>query len=172
MLRGVDLDHGTDLATFVDGMPVNEPTHAHGQGYTDLNFLIPETAAGMDYTKGTYFAAQGDFSPVGSVSMRLANRLGNQVSLTAGTLGFPRLFGAGTVDIGDDAVVGAGEVVHYDGPWTTPTDQRKINLMLRYVHGDASDGVTVTGLFYRGLWNATTDQPQRAFTRGLIRDRK
>jgi len=59
-LRAFNLDHGTDLATSVDGMPVNEPTHAHGQGYTDLNFLIPELATNIKYTKGTYYADEGD----------------------------------------------------------------------------------------------------------------
>src|SRR5579884_1948728 len=67
MMRGFDLDHGTDLAVFVDGMPVNEPTHAHGQGYADLNFLIPELATNLQYTKGTYYAEQGDFASVGSI---------------------------------------------------------------------------------------------------------
>src|ERR1700722_19860210 len=67
LLRGYNLDHGTDLATYVDEMPVNEPSHAHGQGYTDLNFLIPELATNVSYTKGTYYADEGDFASVGSV---------------------------------------------------------------------------------------------------------
>ena len=70
-LRGFSLDHGTDLATFVDGIPINQPTHAHGQGYTDLNFLIPEVVERVDYTKGPYFAAIGDFGAVGSVHIHL-----------------------------------------------------------------------------------------------------
>src|SRR6185437_9399886 len=64
LLRGFSLDHGTDLAVSVDGMPINERTHAHGQGYTDLNFMIPEMATNIQYTKGPYFAAKGDFASV------------------------------------------------------------------------------------------------------------
>jgi outer membrane cobalamin receptor len=67
LMRGFNLDHGTNLGTYVDGMPINEPTNAHGQGYTDLNFMIPELATNIRYTKGTYYAGEGDFSSVGSV---------------------------------------------------------------------------------------------------------
>jgi len=66
-MRGYNLDHGTDLATFVDGMPINQPTHAHGQGYTDLKFMIPELVDGLTYTKGPYYVNVGDFS-AGSVA--------------------------------------------------------------------------------------------------------
>src|ERR1700733_7735632 len=69
LMRGYNLDHGTDLATFVDGMPVNQPTHAHGQGYTDLNFMIPELTDEITYTKGTYYPSVGDFGAVGSIQV-------------------------------------------------------------------------------------------------------
>src|SRR5580700_7981750 len=92
LLRGYNLDHGTDLATFVDGMPVNEPTHAHGQGYTDLNFLIPELATNITYTKGTYYADEGDFASVGSIHINYLNRIEPQVSFTGGTFGYQRAF--------------------------------------------------------------------------------
>lgn len=82
LMRGYNLDHGTDLATFVDGIPVNEPSHAHGQGYTDLNFLIPELAGGLEYTKGTYYAAQGDFAGVGSVHIAYLNTIPDEVSVS------------------------------------------------------------------------------------------
>src|SRR5476651_1936969 len=82
LMRGFNLDHGTDLATFVDGMPVNEPTHAHGQGYTDLNFLVPELAGGVQFTKGPYFAAEGDFASVGSDHIRYVDSIGAQASDT------------------------------------------------------------------------------------------
>src|ERR1700723_1585598 len=99
LLRGYNLDHGTDLATFVDGMPVNEPTHAHGQGYTDLNFLIPELATNIKYTKGTYYADEGDFASVGSVHIGYVNTMDTQVSVTDGTLGYERFFGGGSVGL-------------------------------------------------------------------------
>src|SRR5580698_2725695 len=92
LLRGYNLDHGTDLAVYVDDMPVNEPTHAHGQGYADINFMIPELATNVSYTKGTYYADEGDFASVGSVHINYLNHIDNQLSLTAGTLGYQRIF--------------------------------------------------------------------------------
>ena len=168
LMRGYNLDHGTDLATFVDGMPVNELTHAHGQGYTDLNFMIPELATNVGYTKGTYYADVGDFGSVGSVHINYLNRIDDQVSVTAGTLGFERILTAGATDLADGALLGALELQHYDGPWDHADDQRKVNAVLRYSRGDPTDGFSVMGTFYHGLWNATTDQPLRAIDDGLI----
>src|SRR5207248_7142049 len=79
LLRGFNLDHGTDLATFVDGMPINMRTHAHGQGYTDLNFFIPELATGINYTKGPYFAAEGDYASVAAVHIGYADEIEPQL---------------------------------------------------------------------------------------------
>ncbi len=89
LLRGYNLDHGTDLETFVDGMPINQPTHAHGQGYTDLNFMIPELADGITYTKGPYYADVGDFGAVGSVHISYRDTMPDQVSATARHAGLP-----------------------------------------------------------------------------------
>jgi hypothetical protein len=169
LLRGFNLDHGTDLSTFIDGMPVNERTHAHGQGYTDLNFLIPELAAGVDFTKGPYDARGGDFSAVGSVRMGLVDAMPTTVSASAGTVNDERLFAGGTVPLGpDQRLLIAGEAVHLDGPWDHPDNLRKSNAAIRYSQGDADDGLSLTALYYRGLWNATTDQPERAIAEGLI----
>ena len=168
LMRGYNLDHGTDLATFIDGMPVNEPTHAHGQGYTDLNFLIPELATNITYTKGTYYADEGDFASVGSIHINYLNRIEPQVSFTGGTFGYQRAFAGDSIDVGNGALLGALEVAHYDGPWVNPDDLRKVNTVLRYSQGTNEDGLSVTGSFYHGLWNATTDQPERAITAGLI----
>jgi outer membrane receptor protein involved in Fe transport len=168
LMRGFNLDHGTDLATFVDGMPVNAPTHAHGQGYTDLNFLIPELTSGLTFTKGPYFAEQGDFASIGSVAVSYRNTIDDQLALTAGTLGFRRLLGSGSTALGAGNVLGAIELQHYDGPWDSPDDQRKVNALVRYSAGGDSKGYSLTGMFYHGLWNATTDQPVRAVQDGLI----
>src|SRR5579871_6894080 len=100
LMRGYNLDHGTDLATYVDGMPVNQPTHAHGQGYTDLNFMIPELEDRLTYTKGTYYASIGDFGAVGSVHINYRDTIADQVSVSAGTLNFKRIFMAGTQPLG------------------------------------------------------------------------
>jgi TonB dependent receptor-like, beta-barrel/TonB-dependent Receptor Plug Domain len=168
LMRGYNLDHGTDLAIYVDEMPVNEPTHAHGQGYSDVNFLIPELATNIRYSKGTYYAGEGDFASVGAVHLNYLNALDDQIALTAGTLGFQRLFTAGSSRLGEGRLLGALELQHYDGPWDHPDDQRKINAVLRYSGGDEHDGYSLTGMFYHGLWNSTTDQPARALSEGLI----
>jgi len=171
LLRGYNLDHGTDLETYVDGMPINQPTHAHGQGYTDMNFLIPELADGLTYTKGTYYADVGDFGAVGSVHMSLLDRIPDEVSATLGMYGFQRVFGAGTQAVGNGRLLTAVEVQHYDGPFDTPDDQRKENFVMRYSEGDTHDGYSVTGMVYHGLWTNTTDIPVRAIDEGIVPDR-
>src|SRR5580693_6348788 len=120
LLRGYNLDHGTDLETYVDGVPINQPTHAHGQGYTDLNFLIPELSDQITYTKGPYYAGVGDFGAVGSVHIDYRDTIPDQVSATVGTLGFQRIFGAGSQTLGNGQLLAAAEVQHYDGPFVTP----------------------------------------------------
>ena len=168
LLRGYNLDHGTDLAVSVDGMPINNPTHAHGQGYTDLNFMITELATNIKYTKGTYYADQGDFASVGSIHLSYLDRIADEATVTVGTLGFQRVFTAGSFSAAGGSVLGALELQHYDGPWDSPDDQRKVNAVLRYSNGDERDGMSLTGMFYHGRWNATTDQPERAVEEGLI----
>jgi len=162
LIRGFNLDHGTDLSTVIDGMPINMRTHAHGQGYTDLNFFIPELATGIDYTKGPYFTAEGDYSAVASVHIGYLDEIDDQFSVAGGSFNYERMFGAATRSFMNGRVLGGLEIVHYDGPWTHPDDVRKINAVLRYSEGEAREGWSVTGMYYRGLWNATTDQPERA----------
>jgi hypothetical protein len=168
LLRGYNLDHGTDLATYVDEIPVNEPSHAHGQGYTDLNFLIPELAGGIHYTKGPYYAAEGDFASVGTVHLSYLDKIPDQVAVSGGPWGFERVFSGGSIALGAGTLLGALELQHYDGPWVIPGDQRKINAVLRYSEGNQQDGYSLTASFYHGLWNAQTDQPERALQQGLI----
>ena len=96
-LRGYNLDHGTDFATYVNGVPVNMPGHAHGQGYTDLNFLIPELIARIDYRKGPYHAEEGDFSSAGAARIDYARALDGQLAqLTLGQRGHARTLLAGS----------------------------------------------------------------------------
>jgi outer membrane receptor protein involved in Fe transport len=171
LMRGYNLDHGTDLQTYVDGMPINQPTHAHGQGYTDLNFMIPELADAITYTKGPYYADVGDFGAVGSVHVSYRDEIAEQLSATVGTLGFQRTFAAGSWDLGDGRLLAATEVQHYDGPFTTPDDARKVNAVLRYSIGDESNGYSVTAMLYHQLWTNTTDIPLRAITEALVANR-
>jgi len=171
LLRGYNLDHGTDLETTVDGMPINQPTHAHGQGYTDLNFMIPELADQLTYTKGPYYANVGDFGAVGSVHASYRDAIPDQVSVTAGTLDFQRLFSAGTTAMGTGRLLAAVEIQHYDGPFVTPDDARKENFVLRYSEGDDQNGYSLTAMLYHQLWTNTTDIPIRAITEGLVPNR-
>jgi hypothetical protein len=171
LIRGYNLDHGTDLETYVDDMPINQPTHAHGQGYTDLNFVIPELADAISYTKGPYYASVGDFGAVGSLRMSYRDTIPDQVSATAGTLDYQRYFAAGSQSLGAGNLLAAAEFQHYDGPFLTPDDARKENLVLRYSQGDEHNGYSVTGMFYHQLWTNTTDIPIRAITEGFVPDR-
>lgn len=169
LIRGYNLDHGTDFASFVDNMPVNRPTNTHGQGYSDLNFLIPQTVAGLDYTKGPYDAAIGDFGAVASAHTRLLNEMPTQATLTIGTDGYQQLVTGGTYHLAADRrLLGAVELGHYDGPWHPAQNFRKVNALLRYSQGDAADGVSLTGMFYQSAGLLTTDQPLRAVREGLI----
>ena len=169
LARGFNLDHGTDLANFVDGIPVNRPTDAHGQGYSDLNFLIPELAQGLDYTKGPYYASIGDFGAVASQHLRLADEVENQVIGSVGTLGDERLAGTGTYHFDNgDRLLAAADTAHVDGPFKPGNNFRKIDTALRYVDGTQTDGFTLTALYYRGEGRLSTDQPERAVDEGLI----
>ncbi len=172
-LRGFNLDHGTDLRTTVDEMPVNQRSHAHGQGWTDLNFLIPELAVRLDYKKGPYSALDGDFASAGAVSVVYANRLLQGVaSLTGGQNGYARTLLADSLDIERGGQMGsllyALELQHNDGPYTRPDDYQKLNAVLRYSEGYASNGFHAGLMLYRGNWNATDQIPLRAVQAGSL----
>jgi hypothetical protein len=171
LMRGYNLDHGTDLATFLDGVPINQPTHAHGQGFTDLNILIPELVGGLRYTKGTYHADVGDFGAVGSVHLNYLDSIPDQASVTTGMFDFQRVFAGATRAIGGGNLLTAVELQHYDGPFVVPDDQRKENVLLRYSRDGGNHGYSLTGSFYHGLSTNTTDIPVRAMDEGLIPNR-
>lgn len=169
LIRGFNLDHGTDFATYVDDMPVNQPTHAHGQGYTDIHFFMPELASGLDYTKGPFYAGVGDFGALGSARLKITDDLPAQMSVSAGTLRDDRVFLGGTLHLDNgDRLLGAVSVGHYDGPWSHPDDYNSYNGTVRFVHGDKSDGFDLMAMAYHGAGNLTTDQPVSAFQQGLI----
>jgi hypothetical protein len=168
-LRGFNLDHGTDLATWVDEMPVNQRSHAHGQGWTDLNFLVPELTARLDYRKGPYSARDGDFSSAGSAVVTYANRLVRDVAtLSVGQNGYARSALAASMDAAGGALTYALELLHNDGPYTRPDDYQKLNGVLRYSRGYANNGWSVTAMAYHGRWNATDQIPERAVDEGRI----
>lgn len=168
-LRGFNLDHGTDLATYVDDMPVNQRSHAHGQGWTDLNFLIPEVVGRMDYSKGPYSARLGDFASAGSVTVNYANRLSENVfTLSGGQNAYGRAALAAATELGAGSLLYALESVHNNGPYTRGDNYRKVNGVLRYSVGPASNGWSVTAMSYRGHWNSTDQIPLRAVQDGSI----
>ncbi|MEG1114882.1 MAG: TonB-dependent receptor plug domain-containing protein, partial [Janthinobacterium sp.] len=168
-LRGFNLDHGTDFATHVDGMPVNMRTHAHGQGYSDLNFLIPELVQRIDYKKGPYFAGEGDFASAGAARIRLADKLPQgQASVSLGQHGYVRAVVADSLDAGPGALLYGLEVNRNNGPWDVPEGVRKYSGVLRYSQGTLDDGFSVTAMAYKNSWNATDQVPLRAVESGLI----
>jgi hypothetical protein len=171
-LRGLNLDHGTDLRTTVDGMLVNQRTHSHGQGWTDLNFLIPELASRLEYRKGPYYAEQGDFASAGAVSVIYANRLDAGIaSVGIGQSGFRRTLLANSSKFGNGNLLYALELFHNDGPFIRGDDYRKANGVLRYSQGTEANGFNVSLMAYKARWNATDQIPERAIDSGLLSSR-
>jgi hypothetical protein len=168
-LRGFNLDHGTDFATTLAGMPVNLPTHGHGQGYSDLNVMIPELVSGVQFSKGPYFADQGDFATAGAANINYVTSLDRPiVRIGGGDEGFGRMLVAASPALGAGRLLTAFEVQRNDGPWVNPDDYRKVNAVVRYSRGDTVNGLSITGMAYRGRWNSTDQLPLRAIDSGAI----
>ena len=168
-LRGFNLDHGTDFATYVGGVPVNMTTHAHGQGYTDLNFLIPELVERIAFRKGPYFAEEGDFSSAGAAHIDYFRRLDASLAqLTLGRNGYARSLLAGSPEVAGGHLLYGLELFHNDGPWQVPEGYKKLNGVLRYSRGTRYDGWSVTGMAYEGKWTSTDQIAQRAISSGAV----
>jgi TonB dependent receptor/TonB-dependent Receptor Plug Domain len=167
-LRAFNLDHGTDLALEVDDMPVNMPSHAHGQGYADLNFLIPELVADLRFKKGPYYADEGDFATAGTVRMGLLDQAPASLALGYGEDAYRRALFIGSAAVSGGTLLAAAELYHNDGPFDVPDDYRRLNTLLRYHSGTERDYFTVTAMAYSGNWNATDQVPERAITAGII----
>jgi len=169
-LRGFNLDHGTDFATHVDGMPVNMRTHGHGQGYTDINFIIPETVASLTYRKGTYYADVGDFSSAGSAQFAIADRLQQgRADVSLGQHGYGRVAVADSLGTGSVDFLYGVELQADDGPWDDINeDVDKRNLLLRLSTDAGSGRAHVSFMAYANRWNSADQIPARAVTQGLI----
>ena len=162
-LRGFNLDHGTDLAVSVDNVPVNMPDHAHGQGYADLNFLIPELVRQVDYEKGPYYANVGNFGSAGAFDLHYYDRLPHGIlTLEGGQYGFGRGLYANNLAIGAGNLIYALELEHNDGPWAKGDNERKVDGVLRYGAGTAANGWSITASAYHNVWNSTDQIPDRA----------
>lgn len=179
-LRGYNLDHGTDFATSIDDMPMNLKTHAHGQGYTDLNPLIPELVERVDYIKGTYTAANGDLSTAGSANFKLFNVLPKNIaSFEYGEHNYYRGLIAGSMSLDVDApftapapetnaLTYALEYNSYDGPWTLPENYERYTGLLKWFKGDEDNHIAATFMGYHGTWQSSDQVAQRAMATGLI----
>ncbi len=169
-LRGFNLDHGTDFATFVDGVPLNMRSHGHGQGYTDLNILIPELVERVDFQKGPYHAEVGDFASAGNARIRTYDRLENSLaSVTYGSFGYGRALVAGSFDITPNIhILAALEGEKYDGPFEVEEDLEKLNGFLK-VSGQTSGAewrVSFSG--YDADWFSTDQIPLRLVEAGEL----
>jgi hypothetical protein len=168
-LRGFNLDHGSDFAATIAGIPVNLPTQAHFHGYADTNLLIPELVSGVQFKKGPYYAEDGDFSAAGSSNVNYVNSLDRPiVSVAGGGQGWGRLFGAASPAIGGGQLLVGIEAVHNDGPWVLPDDFLKLNGLVRFSRGDSRNAWSVAASLYDADWNSTDQVPQRAIEGGLI----
>ena len=163
-LRGFNLDHGTDYSVMVDGMPMNLRSHGHGQGYLDVNGLIPETVERIDYRKGPYRADMGDLSMAGASMIKTIDRLDNNfVTLGSGEFGWRRLAGGVTHETQDSSLTFIGEYKQNDGPWQKEEDLNHLALWTKYFRDMDFGNLMVTLSGYEADWDPTEQIPERAF---------
>jgi TonB dependent receptor/Carboxypeptidase regulatory-like domain/TonB-dependent Receptor Plug Domain len=162
-LRGFNLDHGTDFAIFIDDMPLNLPSHAHGEGYADMNTVIPEFVEVVDYQKGPYAADVGNYGSAGSAHLVFFKTLPqNFLTVQGGMYGYGRAVFGVSQKVGSGGLVYGGEVSHDDGPWKHPDDYYKFNGLLTYSRGGDADGFSITARGYHGKWNSSDQIPENA----------
>ncbi len=171
-LRGFDIDHGTDIAVSVDGIPVNMVSHAHGQGYADLHFLIPETVQRLDFGKGPYYADKGNFTTAGYVNFQTKDQLEkSSISLESGRFNTQRA--VALIDLlkntSQQHAYIAGEYIISDGPFESPQNFHRFNLMGKYTANFSNnDKLTFLASYFDSEWTASGQIPQRAVDSGLI----
>ena len=167
-LRGMNLDHGTDFATTVNGVPVNMPTHAHGHGYSDLNFLIPELVQRVEYRKGPYFASEGDFSSAGTANFVYRTKLDRPFAdATIGQRGYLRGVAGVSRDVSEGVtLLTAVERLNNNGPWSVPEGIRKTNAQFILSGGSPREGWSTSLSAYSARWNSTDQIPQRLIDAG------
>jgi len=160
-LRGFNLDHGTDIAVFIDDMPLNLPSHAHGEGYSDMNTVIPEFVKGVNFEKGPYSADVGNFSSAASAHMEFFKTLPqNFFQLEGGMYGYGRAVFGVSRKLGRGSLLYGGEAFHDNGPWTTHEDNfYKYNGLVTYSQGRDENGFSITAHAYRGTWHSSDQIP-------------
>ncbi|HTQ60475.1 MAG TPA: TonB-dependent receptor [Candidatus Solibacter sp.] len=155
-LRGFNLDHGTDFAVFLDDMPLNLPSHAHGEGYADMNTVIPEFVKRVNFEKGPYYANVGNYGSAGSAHLQFFKTLPeNFVKVEGGMYGFGRAVLGVSQKLRSGTLLIAGEAYHDDGPWTHPDNYYKFNGLLTYTQGSDANGFSVTARAYHGQWHSS-----------------
>ncbi|MDZ4854382.1 MAG: TonB-dependent receptor plug domain-containing protein [Nitrospirota bacterium] len=169
-LRGFDADHGTDVAFFADGMPINLRSHAHGQGYTDLNFIIPETIEGLDVSKGAYLPEYGDFATAGSVNFRTRQMVQEGVVQAAsGQFDTQRHLLMFSPTKERVRTLFAAEGYYTNGPFQNDNRYVRTNLMGKMTTNLSSrDELSLTATFHKSQWNGSGEIPLRAVTDGTI----
>ncbi len=168
-LRGFNLDHGTDFAGFFEGMPINLRTHGHGQGYLDINFIIPELVEFVEFRKGPYFADVGDFSAAGSINFKTLDRLEEGfIRATAGEFDFYRIVAANSSSVAGGDLLYAAEAKFYNGPWVLDEDLEQYNGLVKFTSGDGPVNVQLIGTAFHAEWASTDQVPLRAVESGLI----
>ncbi len=161
-LRGFNLDHGTDFTTLVDDVPMNMRTHGHGQGYLDVNGLIPEVIERIDYRKGAYRADIGDFSMAGSSFMTTVRDVTPFVALETGDYGWQRAAGGTSLDVAGGKLMGIVQWKAYDGPWELPEDLKHKSMWAKYVRPLGSNVLELSLSGYHAEWRPTEQIPERA----------
>lgn len=168
-IRGFNLDHGTDFSTRINGMPVNAPSHGHGQGWTDLNFLIPELVQYVDYKLGVYHSDIGDFGSAGGAEFHLARKLDRPfASLGFGANGLARMTAGRSSKLGSGDLLVGGEAKRYDGPWDIAQAIRKLSAVASYTWNSGTSEFSLLAMAYRNRWNSSDQIPQRAVTGGML----
>ena len=168
-VRGFNLDHGTDFAIRLDRMPVNMASHGHGQGYADINFIIPELVSRMAYRKGPYYASGGDFATAGEAQFSYADRLEQgHTHITLGENAFQRFFAGQSAEIGDGALTLAGALSQYNGPWQLDQELDKRKLVAKYHQRVDGSAWSITAMHYNNDWTATDQIPLRAVENGSL----
>lgn len=170
LLRGFDADHGTDLAGFLDGMPLNLRSHAHGQGYLDLNFLIPETMKRVDVYKGPYQVQFGDFATAGAANFITREVIEEGVvQVAGGQFNMQRNLLMFSPTKGSVRSLVAVESFYTDGPFVTPNRAGRVNgLAKATMNPDSHSELSLSGTYYQSRWNRQGEIPLRAVEAGLI----
>jgi hypothetical protein len=162
-LRGFNLDHGTDIAIFLDDMPLNLPSHAHGEGYSDMNTVIPEFVKRVDFEKGPYYANVGNFSSAANAHVEFFKTLPESFfKVEGGSHTYGRAVFGVSQKLGKGNLLYGGEEYYYDGPWVHPDGFNKLNGILTYSQGDDDNGASITAHAYHGKWNSSDQIPVTA----------